>query len=100
MKNIFDVLDEIKIRPELYLGANKLTYLYHFINGYLFRSIDLNDNESLKIRELHFWLPQKTDVEIENWLQNLLIKADFNEEKALELFFYYLEIFIKNSERS
>lgn len=97
MRNIFEALNVIKVRPEMYLGAKNLTFLYYFINGYLFKSIDINDEESQKIRELHFWLPERTGVEIENWLQNLLIKANFDEEKALELFFQYLELFIKET---
>jgi len=95
MKNIFEALDVIKIRPELYLGAKNLTYLYHFINGYLFRSVDLDDEVSSKISELHFWLPEKTGVDVENWHKNLIIKSNNNEEKALDLFFQYLEIFKK-----
>jgi hypothetical protein len=97
MKNIFEVLNIIKVKPEMYIGAKNLTFLYHFINGYLFRNIDMDDEESQRIRELHFWLPRKTGVEIENWLQNLLIKADFDEEKALELFFKYIEIFTQEN---
>lgn len=95
MKNIFESLEAIKIRPELYLGAKKLTYLYHFINGYLFKSLELEDEVSSKIRELHFWLPEKTGVDSENWCDNLLTKSDNDEEKALDLFFQYLEIFKK-----
>jgi hypothetical protein len=95
MKTIFDTLEEIKIKPEMYLGAKKLTYLYHFINGYLCKSMDVNDNESPKIRELHFWLPKKTGINVDNWLQNLLIKANFDEEKAIDLFFHYVKIFIE-----
>jgi hypothetical protein len=97
MKSIFEDLENIKVRPEMYLGAKNLTFLYHFINGYLLKSIDVNDEESQRIRDLHFWLPKRTGVEIENWLQNLLIKANFDEEKALELFFQYIEIFKNNS---
>lgn len=93
MKNIFELLDDIKIRPELYLGAKKITYLYHFINGYLFKSLELGDEVSSQIRELHFWLPTKTGVDVENWRENLLIKSDNNEEKALDLFFQYLNVF-------
>jgi len=94
MKNIFDALNAIKIKPELYIGAKNLTYLYHFINGYNFKSMTTEDMISGNyIRELHFWLPEKTGIEIENWLQNLLLKAELNEEKALLLFFDYLEIF-------
>jgi hypothetical protein len=94
MKNIFDALNAIKIKPELYIGAKNLTYLYHFINGYNFKSLTTEDATSKDyIQELHFWLPEKTGVEIEDWLQNLLLKADFDEEKALLLFFDYLEIF-------
>jgi hypothetical protein len=93
MRNIFESLDVIKIRPELYLGAKKITYLYHFINGYLFKSLELDDEVSSKIRELHFWLPSKTGVDVENWRENLLIKSDNDEEKALDLFFQYLKVF-------
>lgn len=97
MKNIFETLEDIQIKPELYLGAKNLTYLYHFINGYLWRSMDLNDNESCKIRDFHFWLPKKTGVDVENWLQNLLIKANFDEEKAIVLFFEYIKVFRKET---
>jgi hypothetical protein len=93
MKNIFESLDVIKIRPEFYLGEKKITYLYHFINGYLFKSLELGDEISSKIRDLHFWLPAKTGIDIENWRENLLIKSDNNEEKALDLFFQYLKVF-------
>lgn len=93
MKNIFDTLEDIKVKPELYLGAKNLTYLYHFINGYVFRSMDMNDYNSSKIREFHFWIPKKTGIDVENWLQNLLIKTNHNEEKAVDLFFQYIKIF-------
>ncbi|MGV7108098.1 hypothetical protein [Flavobacterium sp. U410] len=95
MKNIFQVLYDLKRKPELYLGALNLTYLYFFINGYLFRISDTSDSCSEKIRELHFWLPNKTGIENENWLQNLLLAANYNEEEALKLFFHYLDIFLK-----
>lgn len=93
MNNVFELLENIKIKPELYLGSKKLTYLYHFVNGYLFRSMDIGDEKSLKIKELHFWLPSKTGVDIENWCENLLVKSSNDEEKALDLFFQYLKIF-------
>lgn len=92
MKNIFEALEAIKVKPELYIGSKNLTYLYHFINGYLFH-ITPEDDTSDKIRELHFWLPTKTGIDIENWLEKLLVKAQHNEEKALALFFYYIDIF-------
>jgi hypothetical protein len=50
MRNIFEVLDAIKIKPELYIGSKNLTFLYHFINGYLFQSTFSEDSE--RIREL------------------------------------------------
>jgi len=94
MKNIFDALNAIKIKPELYIGEKNLTYLYHFINGYNFKGMATEDIISGNyIQDLHFWLPEKTGIKIENWLQNLLLKAGLNEEKALLLFFEYLEIF-------
>lgn len=93
MKNIFEALDVIELKSELFLGEKNISYLYHFINGYLFRSVDLDDELSPKIRRLHFWLPSQTNIDVENWRENLLIKSDNDEEKAFDLFFQYLKVF-------
>ena len=93
MNNIYDALEAIKVKPELYLGAKNLTYLYHFINGYLFNVDDDKDPMSEKIRGLHFWVPEKTGVEVDNLSENILTKTAGNQEEALYLFFDYLEMF-------
>jgi hypothetical protein len=91
--NVFVTLNDIRLKPELYLGAKNITFLYHFINGYLF-NVDLKkDSISHKFRELHFWLPKETHIEVENWVENLLIKTAGDQEEALNLFFHYLEKF-------
>jgi hypothetical protein len=35
-----------------------------------------------------------TGIDHEIWLQNLLIKTNFDEEKAMDLFFVYFEQFM------
>jgi len=95
MNNIFSLIDEIKKRPELYIGSKEITHLYHFINGYIYRDFEYNEDLCSKFKKFHFWLPKMTGVDDENWKNNLLIFSDFNEVKALNLFFLYFEKYVK-----
>ena len=90
MKNIFTVLNDLENKPELYLGNQKLSCLYHFMNGYLLKCVNVDDNDSMRFREFHIWIKNKLNSPKNNWCEIILEDSNYNEKKALKKFFDYI----------
>ena len=93
-KNLTELLlNVIRQRPGLYLGQAKISLLPTFIIGYrmypgAFKDDYFGENGFLE------WMDKKYNIgQPSSWTTPFLDKANDNEEKALELYFDYLEEF-------
>ena len=98
MWNIYDYLDRIKVRPWMFIGANKISVLRSHLDGYLWclmeKSIEekenpdfLNFNEWIKD---YYWYFEAT-----SWWANMILDKSKSEEDALKTFFKLIEKYKK-----
>jgi hypothetical protein len=97
MLGLFEVLNQIKANPGLYLGRPSVSDLLMFLNGYEFArtqlGIELTEAEERFYEEFQPWLQQKRGVTgVTSWAK--LIMLSCHDEKAgFELFFQFLNEF-------
>ncbi|BAU13690.1 hypothetical protein LEP3755_42310 [Leptolyngbya sp. NIES-3755] len=97
MLKLFEVLNQIKANPGLYLGRPSVSDLLMFLNGYEFArtqlGIELTEAEERFYDEFQPWLQQKLGVtSVTSWAK--LIMLSCHDEKAgFELFFDLLNEF-------
>lgn len=97
MLGLFEVLDQIKAKPGLYLGRPSVSDLLMFLNGYEFAreqlGIELTEAEERFHDEFQPWLQQKMGVtSVTSWAK--LIMLSCHDEKAgFDLFFQLLNEF-------
>lgn len=94
-KNLTELLlNEIRLKPGMYLGKNHISKLPNFILGYCF-----SDNISQRQPDFYFgdngfltWYRDRyKPKEMSFWHNYFLEEADNDDEKALEIFFERLE---------
>lgn len=98
VRKIYEILDLIKRRPEIWLTSKSITGLQNFINGYM----QLGANDDIyhpgepKIDQFNYWILEK-DKGLsgnENPYSRVLLKECTGDElKAFEKFFEYLDEF-------
>lgn len=97
MLELFQVLEQIKSNPGLYLGRPSVSDLLMFLNGYEFArtqlGIELTEAEERFYDEFQPWLQQKLGVtSVTSWAK--LIMLSCHDEKAgFERFFQFLDEF-------
>jgi hypothetical protein len=97
MLGLFEVLEQIKTTPGLYLGRPSVSDLLMFLNGYEFArtqlGIELTSSEERFYKEFQPWLQQKLGVtSVTSWAK--LIMLTCHDEKAgFEQFFQLLSEF-------
>jgi hypothetical protein len=87
------LLHQVRQKPELFLLDKKLGSLRKFVTGYLF-ALNANFPEK-KDRFLDMfsdWFFKATNNE-QMWYAAILEECNFNEEKALDKFWQYLDDF-------
>lgn len=101
MPDLFELLNQIKTTPGLYLGRPAVTDLFIFLNGYEFArsqfNIELTAQEEQFYDEFQPWLQQKLGVtSVTSWAK--LIMLSCHDEKAgFERFFQLLDQFMQES---
>lgn len=99
MPGIFEVLENIRVNPGLYLGRPSVSDLLMFLNGYEFArtqmGIELTEPEERFYDEFQPWLQQKMGVtSVTSWAK--LIMLTCHDEKAgFEQFFCFLDEFVQ-----
>ncbi len=91
------LLGPIRERPVMYLGEPKISKLSNFIIGYqlgylMAKKTNSHDDDYLGEFGFLEWFYKKYNIKVTSfWETPFLEKVKNNEEKALQLFFSYLE---------
>ena len=100
MNNLADVVRSIRRRPQMFFGDQKISTLFHFLNGYRF-AVSIHQCEKAEtvtknFTELHFFTARRLGVKANglSWATLLTNHCDGDEGKAMELFFEISEEFI------
>ena len=99
-RKIYEVLDFVKRRPELWLTSKSITGLQNFINGFmkLGAADDIYHPSEPTIDEFNYWILQKDEglSGIQNLYSRVLLKeCNGDELRAFDKFFDYLDEFKK-----
>ena len=101
MPNLFELLDQIKADPGLYLGRSAVTDLFIFLNGYEFARSQMNIE--LTAEEEHFydqfqpWLQTKLSVtSVTSWAKLIMLSCH-DEQTGFARFFQLLDEFTQAS---
>jgi len=106
VKNIYDLLFLMELRPAMYLGKKSITLLRTYLDGFFaalqvsksdfdcknFQSVD----KLLYLGGFQRWTSKRffdNEETAMSWNRSILNEADNDEEKALDLFFTLLEEF-------
>ncbi len=88
------MLDDLRQRPALYIGAKTLTGLYHFLGGYQFARIEHNvaDNALSLPGDFHDWVAYRLHFNqpTSGWHSMILSKTSI-ESDAFDQFFALLD---------
>jgi hypothetical protein len=97
MLGLFEVLENIRANPGLYLGRPSVSDLLMFLNGYEFArtqlGIELTEAEEQFYDEFQPWLQQRLGVtSVTSWAK-LIMLACHDEKAGFEQFFQLLDEF-------
>jgi hypothetical protein len=90
MKDIYEVIEAVKLRPEMYAGSRTISDVYKFLAGVHFGfMIDQKKKEHPEFREFHTWIREKLELEplSVHYAHTLLEYYKNDEEKSLQAFF-------------
>lgn len=98
--SIYNMIDNIRKRPGMYLGKNSITALIHFLNGYQAAERELVGHSGelfpLPFRYMHeytgYRLKNRSSMD---WCYQLLHSCDGDEEAALWKFYEFYDGFIR-----
>lgn len=100
MNYMKEILSEMKIRPRMFLGENKLEYLHAFINGYMYRKFQEEDIRPEFYPGFQEYIEKFYDVTAgQHWSKIIDFYSD-TEEEALQKFFGHLDEYTKMDEDS
>jgi hypothetical protein len=98
MKDIYDILEEVKKNPKQYLGRSSVIALKGFISGYILAkremNIPLTDREE-DFQNFQEWMNYKFSnycIKETAW-DKIIILLSNDENIALDSFFHHLEAF-------
>lgn len=97
MPDLFQVLDQIKAAPGMYLGRAAVTDLFMFLNGYEFArsqaGVELTEEEEAFYDEFQPWLQKRLGVaSVTSWAKLIMLSCH-DEQAGFERFFMLLEEF-------
>lgn len=97
MTSIYELLEMIRPKPQMYLGQRSLTALKGFIGGYDFAKEEkdiLVEEEIPPFRQFHDWVARyyKWYESTAGW-KNIILQEVGDEAKACDVFFELLELF-------
>ena len=97
MRDIYDLLLDIKERYYMYTGGYDIFRLHSFIYGYLHarRELGLEESEQEKdFGHFHEWLRKKYNLRTNNSWSNIIFFLSIDERRDVESFYELLEEFI------
>ncbi|OYE04252.1 hypothetical protein [Nostoc sp. 'Peltigera membranacea cyanobiont' 232] len=97
MKNLYEILEMMRPRPQMFLGQRSLTALSGFIGGYFFAMEEngiLIEEENPPFSQFHDWVARyyKWYESTAGW-KNIILREVGDEAKACDVFFELLELF-------
>lgn len=60
--NVWELIQQIKIRPEIFIDELDIVSMFHFINGFLYNNISTNRADKFDLafkNEFHSWVKEK-----------------------------------------
>lgn len=98
MIGFFELIDNIKQRPPLYLGKRSLSHLVTFLDGYTFalRQLQIPVTPEERIFEgFQEWIEERFDrASTQHWSRIILFYSE-DERDALETFFALFDEFTR-----
>jgi hypothetical protein len=102
--DLYELFRRMKLRPGMYLGEKTITALWHFVNGYISACFFKGIEEDLNPRWPIFneFVKRKTGFaeSTSGWKHMILTHCNDNEERAVDVFFEFLDQFKKGEEFS
>jgi hypothetical protein len=95
LKDIYEIIDMVKLRPPMYIGDSQLTTLNAYLQG-VHLALGINEiNESPPFMEFHTWVRDKFELEplSVGYRTTILEQCNGDEEKGLDMFFELVEEF-------
>ncbi|BAU11325.1 hypothetical protein LEP3755_18180 [Leptolyngbya sp. NIES-3755] len=97
MAGLFEILDQIKARPGMYLGNPSVENLFMFLVGYKTARRELGiepTEEELKFYgDFQPWLQEKFNIRTNNSWAALIQFHSVNQKEAFDRFFHLLDEF-------
>jgi hypothetical protein len=100
INNLYDLLNEIRKRPAMYLGSKSLSSLRQFVDGYTVRNQiegteDQSEKDFAQLDEFvkDYYCHSSFPGDTTGWCNNILAANYGNEEAALNEFFKLLDLF-------
>lgn len=94
---IYQKLQEIRMKPGMYLGRNSLELLKSYIDGYVAGHQEMKSNINLSfLSEFQRYIQDYYDVlSSHNW-SSIIRFYSVDDRDALELFYFHLDEFVNN----
>ena len=96
MKNIYEIIDLVRLRPQMYIGENKLSTLTSFLAGVHF-ALGINGvKEFPEFNKFHAWVREekfKLNPLSVGYCKTILGQTNGDEKKGLEMFFELIDEF-------
>ena len=98
INNIYDLITLTKRRPGMYIGEAKISTMHSFLDGYTFCSFIHNIRQEDVFPQFwyfHEWAMHKYGwgESTAGWKRVILTENNYDEEKALEVFFEMMDEF-------
>ena len=101
--DIYQLLENLKKRPSLYLGKRSISHLQVFLDGYTFARRQLGIPVSEQEREFEgfqIWIEQRfNQPDTQSWTRIILFYSE-DERDALDKFFNLFEEFINQKRKT
>lgn len=95
--DLYDLIENIRKRPSLYLGKPSLEHLQVFLDGYSFARRQLKippSQQEREFEEFQTWTEEKFNQQnTQSWTKIILFYSE-NEKMALERFFELFDEFV------
>lgn len=94
-EDLYNLLENIKTRPEIYIGTKSLMSLRYFLDGALhFLSLDEESNCADFLRGFQEWIEIRYDVSSDHHWSSIIMFYSSNEADAFDTFFIHLRQFL------
>ncbi|HLP90025.1 MAG TPA: hypothetical protein VK184_15720 [Nostocaceae cyanobacterium] len=102
MDNLYNLLQNIKKRPAMYLGRNSIFSLQSFLDGYYFArreiGIPLTEKES-EFQTFLQWIRERFNVETGQLWSSIILFHSADEKSAVDRFFILFDEFMKQKQK-